>query len=414
MFGVKVFHAPSHAFARRAAAFLILCGALALVAACRSDYPASAKQTVSDAKGAKTVKLAPVEQLAVGQKVEVNGTLTPYDQATVSLKVPGRLSVITVDLGSVVRKGQLIAQVEQQDYKLRVSQAEAALQQARVRLGLAPDGKDDQVNPEQTAPVRQARAVLDDARAARERALALVEQGVIARAEFDTTNVNFKVAQSKYQDAIEEARNRQGVLAQRRSELDIARQQLADTSIYAPFDGVVGQKRASVGEYLKDGSPVVDLVKTNPLRLRAEVPERAASAVRAGQQVRVTVEGAPHAYAGQVKRLSPSIIEQNRVLIVEADVPNDGGLRPGAFARAEIVTNDKDMAVTVPSSAIVTFAGVEKVITVKDGKAVETPVTTGRRTSDWTEILSGVNVGDKVIVEPGNLQSGQAVVTSDK
>ncbi|GAC1403897.1 MAG: hypothetical protein NVSMB56_18650 [Pyrinomonadaceae bacterium] len=208
---------------------------------------------------------------------------------------------------------------------------------------------------------------------------------------------------------IEEIRNRQGVLSQRRSELALARQQLADTNIYAPFDAVVQQKRASVGEYLSVSAPVVDIVKIDPLRLRANVPERAAATVRAGQRVRVSVEGGAHSYLGVIKRLSPTITEQSRVLLVEADVSNDGTLRPGAFVQAEIVTNDSDMAVTVPTRAIVTFAGIEKIITVQNGKALEKTVTTGRRKDDWTEILSGVNIGDAVIVDPGNLQSGQAV-----
>jgi len=96
-------------------------------------------------------------------------------------------------------------------------------------------------------------------------------------------------------------------------------------------------------------------------------------------------------------------------VVVEADVRNNGNLRPGAFARAEIVTNDSRMAVTVPNNAIVTFAGIEKVLVVENGKALEKPITTGRRTGDWTEIVAGVNVGERVVVDPGNLQSGQAV-----
>ena len=88
---------------------------------------------------------------------------------------------------------------------------------------------------------------------------------------------------------------------------------------------------------------------------------------------------------------------------------NNGKLRPGAFAHAEIVTNDVQMVATVPSKAIVTFAGIEKVIVVQNGKALEKPVTTGRRNGEWTEIVAGINVGDQVIVDPGNLQSGQAV-----
>ncbi|MCA1815718.1 MAG: HlyD family efflux transporter periplasmic adaptor subunit, partial [Acidobacteria bacterium] len=131
--------------------------------------------------------------------------------------------------------------------------------------------------------------------------------------------------------------------------------------------------------------------------------------VRAGQQVRVTVEGAAQTYVGRIVRLSPTITEQSRVLVVEADVPNDGSLRPGSFARGDIVTSDTSAAVTVPSSAVVNFAGIEKVILVQNGKAVEKSVTTGRRINDLTEIVSGLSVGDTVVVNPGNLQSGMAV-----
>jgi RND family efflux transporter MFP subunit len=148
----------------------------------------------------------------------------------------------------------------------------------------------------------------------------------------------------------------------------------------------------------------------DPLRLRADVPERAASRVRAGQKVRVMVEGNPHVYEGQVMRVGPTINEQNRMLTIEADVRNrDHTLRPGAFAQVGIVTNDAEMALTVPTNAIVTFAGLEKVLLVNDGKAVEKSISTGQRTAEWTEVTEGVHSGDVVIVEPGNLRSGQPV-----
>ena len=396
----------------RRSAWLIGCVMLLslIVAGCKSQYPAGARQNrAGDEKAARQVKTARVEETPFGEAVTANGTLAAYDQTTASVKVPGRLRTITVDLGSVVRLGQVIAQVEPQDYNLRVQQAEAALAQARARLGLSPDGRDDNVNPAETGTVRQARAVLDEARVNRDRSSKLVEQGVVARSDFDSADAAYKVALSRYQDAIEEIRNRQAVMAQRRSELSLARQQLADTSVRAPLAGIVQEKRASVGEYLAAGAPVVNIVKMDPLRLRAEVPEREAKNVRSGQNVRVTIDGDTNVYIGQIMRLSPVIAQQSRMLLVEADVRNNGKLRPGAFAHAEIVTNDAQMVATVPSKAIVTFAGIEKVIVVQNGKALEKPVTTGRRNGEWTEIVAGVNVGDQVIVDPGNLQSGQAV-----
>jgi RND family efflux transporter MFP subunit len=383
---------------------------LLLTAGCKSGYQSGASQNKpADNKSARQVKTARVEEMPFGETVTANGTLAAYDQSTAGVKVAGRLRTISVDLGSVVRRGQMIAQIESNDYQLRVQQAEAALAQARARVGLSPDGKDDTVNAEQTGTVRQARAVLDEAKASRDRAAKLVQQGIVARSEFDSVDAAYKVAVSRYQDALEEIRNRQALLAQRRSELSLARQQLADTGVYAPLDGIVHQKRASVGEYLAAGAPVVDIVRMNPLRLQAEVPERDAGTVRFGQSVRVTVEGDANVYVGQIKRLSPVIAQQSRMLMVEADVQNDGRLRPGSFAKAEIVTNDAKMAVTVPNSSIVTFAGIEKVIMVQNGKALEKAVTTGRRNGDWTEIVAGLSVGDQVIVDPGNLQSGMAV-----
>jgi RND family efflux transporter MFP subunit len=393
---------------RLIAGLLCLVGLL-LSIACKSQYPAGARQNRAGDGKARQVKTARVEETPFGESVTANGTLAAYDQTTASVKVPGRLRTITVDLGSVVRRGQVVAQVEPQDYNLRIQQADAALAQARARVGLSADGKDDRVNPEQTGTVRQARAVLDEARVSRDRAARLVEQGVISRAEFDSVDATYKVAVSRYQDAIEEIRNRQALVAQRRSELALARQQLADTSVYAPIDGIIQEKRASVGEYLAAGAPVVDIVRMDPLRLRAEVAERDATNVRSGQNVKVTIDGDNNVYLGQIMRLSPVIAQQTRMLVVEADVRNNGRLRPGAFAHAEIVTNDAKMAVTVPNNAIVTFAGIEKVIVVQNGKALEKPVTTGRRSGEWTEIVAGVNVGDQVIVDPGNLQSGQAV-----
>jgi len=394
---------------------LCLCAVMLVsIAGCKSDYPASGRAANADARSqVRQVKTVQVAETPIGETVTVNGTLAAYDQATVGTKVAGRLQSISVDFGTVVRKGQAIAKLEPQDYQLRVQQAEAALAQARARVGLSPDGGDDRVTLDQTGTVREAKAVLEESKAKRDRAARLINQGIIPKAEMDTADADYKVATSRYQDAVEEIRNRQGLLAQRRSELNLARQQLADTILYAPMTGVVQEKRASTGEYLAAGAPVVDIVQIDPLRLRVDVPERESHKIHTGQSVRVTVEGDPDAYLGTVKRLSPSISQQNRVLSVEADVRNNGHLKPGAFVKAEIVTDQASTAATVPPSAIVTFAGIEKVITIEGGKAVEKVVMTGRRGEDWVEIKTGINVGQKVIVNPGNLQSGQAVAETN-
>jgi len=122
------------------------------------------------------------------------------------------------------------------------------------------------------------------------------------------------------------------------------------------------------------------------------------------------VDGDPTAYSGVVARLSPAVAEQNRTLLIEAEVPNTNGrLRPGSFAKAEVVVQADDRIVTVPTTALVTFAGVEKVLTVRDGKSEELRVTTGRRLGDRVEVVAGLKAGQPVVDPPGNLTGGQAV-----
>jgi len=361
----------------------------------------------------REVKVTAAVERTIARTVAATGTLAADDQVVLGTKVAGRLAEITVDLGTRVKRGQIIGKLDQSDFKLRVEQAEAALQQARVRLGLTPTGSDEKVDPEQTAIVRQARAMMDDARLTRDRSVKLAQQELIARAQLDSAEAALLVSEGRYQDAIEEVRNRQAVIAQRRSELDLARQQLADTVILSPLDGVVSLKQASVGEYLPAGAPIATMVRVHPLRLRVPVPEREGSGVRAGHAVTLTVEGDSTLYRARVVRLSPIVQEQNRTLLVEAEVPNERGfLRPGSFARVEIMTEVSQPVVTVPSTAIIVFAGVEKVLVVRQGKTAEVRVTTGRRLGPDVEVVEGLKRGDPVVTVPGNLTGGQAVTVA--
>lgn len=362
---------------------------------------------------AKQVKLAKSEARRLAQTVTAPGTLAADEQATLSFKVAGRVSEIKIDLGSHIGKGQVLAKLETVDFKVRLQQAEAALQQARVRLGLAPQGDDDRIDPDNTSLARQARALLEEARSNLERTVQLTKQGIQSKAELDRVESAFKVADSRYQDALEEVRNRQAVLLQRRSELAIAQQQLVEATLYAPFDGAVRQRTASLGEYLNAGAPVATIVRLHPLRLRVETPEREAQGIKVGQSVRVVVEGDnQQSYSGRVARLSPAFQEQSRTLIIEAEVDNqEGKLRPGSFAKAEIQTSMTSDVVMVPAAAIMTFAGIQKVFSVKDNKAVEKNVVVGRREGDWV-VVEGLDANAPVILSPGNLVAGQPILTT--
>ncbi len=401
----------------RFAVLFLLSFILVLTGACGGGEPQASASRGREGGAAnlpvRQVRLGKSEARRLALTVTAPGTLAADERATASFKVAGRVNEIKVDLGSAVRKGQILATLETTEFKVRLQQAAAALQQARVRLGLPPQGDDDRIEAENTALARQSRAVLEEAKSNRERTIQLVNQGIQSRAELDRAESAFKVAESRYQDAIEEVRNRQAVLLQRRSELAIAQQQIVETTLYAPFDGAVRERIASLGEFLNFGAPVVTIVRLHPLRLRVEVPEREAAGIKIGQPVRVLVEGEDQREnSGRVARLSPAFLEQSRTLIIEAEVDNQRGLlRPGSFAKAEIQTSSTADVVMVPASAIVNFAGIQKVFLTKDGKALEKNVVVGKRENDWV-VVEGLEAGAPVVLSPGNLVSGQPVSVS--
>ena len=385
-------------------ALLILC------ASCQSDTSAKSRETE---KKVRTVHVARAAEGKLARTVGVSGTLAAEEEVILSLKVTGRVRDIYVDLGSRVRKGQPLVKLEPADFELRVQQSEAALEQARARLSLQSDDKnsdDPQVNPKDTGVVKQAEAQLEQARLTQDRMVSLWNQGLISRSQYDDAIAAFRVAEARYQDAFDEVSNRQALLYQRKAELEIARKQLSDSVLSSPIDGSVQVRHISPGQFLAVGDPALTIVRVNPLRLKLAVPERESSFVKKGQTVQVSVEGDQNHYYGKVARLSPALTTDNRTLMIEAEIPNEQGfLRPGSFAKAQIVVASETPAVLVPKSAIVTFAGLDKVIVVEKNQTLEKRVRTGRQTKDQVEILEGLKAGETIVVQPGNLVGGETV-----
>ncbi len=377
-----------------------------LFPACSPDAARTSGPT-KERRGVSVVRasLQPMEST-----ITALGSLEAIDHATISIKTTGRLRSLRVDVGSRVRSGDVLAEIEPRDYELRLQQSAAALAQVRARLGLPAEGADDSAQLDSVPSVRAARAVLDEARNTLDRIRRLQAEKISSAADFDSASANFAVAQTRSETAQQDARELQALLAQRRAEFEIAQQQLSDTRLRAPFDGVVQERRASLGEFLAVGSPVVSLVRIDPLRLRIEVPERDAAKVRPGQTVRIRLEGTTNLLEAPLVRTSPALDSRTRMLMVEADFPNPGTLRAGSLARAEIVVEPSVPTLVIPADALVVFAGIEKVFIVSTNRtAIEKRVGTGRRHEGWIEILEGLKAGTSVIRDPGGLQTGDPV-----
>jgi multidrug efflux pump subunit AcrA (membrane-fusion protein) len=204
---------------------------------CAAGFVGCSRKPAGEAKTVEVqreVKVARAEMRPLERVVIATGSLAPNEQATLSVKVPGRIESMAVDLGSSVRQGDLIAQLERIDYELKQKQAAAALAQARARVGLPLEGTDESVEVDQTSSAKQAKAVLDEMTKNRERVLNLSKEGISSKSEVDTVEAAYRVALNRYETAREEGRTLLAVMTQRRIEYEMATQALRDTTIVAP------------------------------------------------------------------------------------------------------------------------------------------------------------------------------------
>lgn len=349
------------------------------------------------------VRVEKAEALSIPEVVSATGELLAEEQATLRAKVAGRVVKMNVDLGSRLEAGEVVAELERDDYELRLKQAEAAVEQTRARLGLGPkDG--DKVDPEKTAIVRQAAASLKEARLMHTNATELFKRGIVSNVDYQRAGVNLQGAEARQQAAIEEVYRTQAEILQKRHEIALAKQQLTDTVIRAPFRGAVTQRIAGLGEYLAVNAPAVVLVRWHPLRVRLQVPERQAFKVKAGQRIDLTLEGNAAPKPGRVVRLSPAMDAQNRSLVVEGEIPNESGvLRAGAFIEAEITVNPEARGIAVPSKSVLNFAGVDRVFLEEGGVLAERIVKIGRRLDGGkVEVVQGLEAGRRFVLEPSD------------
>jgi RND family efflux transporter MFP subunit len=290
--------------------------------------------------------------------------------------------------------------LDQEEFKLQIVLAEAQLTQARAALGLAPASPVESLKPENAPPVREAKVVWEEVIARIERLKPLAARNAVTKDELEQALADEGVASAKYSAAVNGVREKIALIGVRAAELSVAQQRMDDTTIRAPFEGLVQQRHVAPGTYLQVGDPVATLVRTSTLRFRGTIPERHAYRLASGQQVTLQIESVPEPLVATITRISPNVEEMNRSLTFEAEVPNtEGRLRAGLFAEAEVVVDPEAMALIVPRSAIVEFAGAEKVWKLVDGVAQEQTVQTSRRADKVVEIVGGLAAGETILVQ---------------
>lgn len=389
----------THSIARSPVLALLLLIVTLTLAGCGGGPPPVAE------KKAAELPVLQAEVLTVQHQswpliVRTQGSLVADEVSVVGVRAAGRVAETPVDLGDQVAAGATLIRLDDAEFELAVVQADAQLVQSRAAVGLKPGDPVEKLDPENAPPVRQERALWNEAIAELERARELLARKALTTAELQQVEAAERVAEARYSAALNSVREKIALIGVRSAELAIARQRLDDALIKAPFAGLIEQRHVAAGSYVKVGDPIVTLVRSSPLRFRGSMPERHARNLQVGQEVRLRIESIEQSRTVRVTRISPALDVRSRGLLFEALVDNaDGQLRTGLFAEAEVVLQTDAQALVVPASSVSEFAGAEKVWQVIDGSAREQIVQTGQRRGDLVEITDGLSVGDRILLD---------------
>jgi len=367
--------------------------AAALAAAC--DRTTSA--AVPTDAPPQAVVVVNVETHELRRSIDVVGTLAADEEVTVSSEVEGRVLRIAADLGDRVTAGQPLVVLDPEKLQYRLDQQRAALGRAMARYGVA-DLSVALPAIEGTPDVQRAAAELELAGQAFRRATELHRQSLLPQQQMDDADAMLKAKKAAYESALQGSRNLRADIDAERANLKLAEAALRDATIRAPFDAFVQRRLVSPGEFVKTQTAVMSLVKVDPLKLRAEVPEKMAPWVKVGQSLTLAVEAMPGAdITGQIARLSPAVNPQTRSFPLEGRVPNpDGRLKPGGFARVHIVTDLVEHVLTVPAVALQYRYGVNRVFVVKGDRLHATEIKIGDRVGERVEVIGGVAAGQPI------------------
>jgi RND family efflux transporter MFP subunit len=344
----------------------LLCIALSVTVACGKK-----EQKVQKEK-AINVRVAAAESKPLRPFVESIGTLNPYDVVNVSSEVDGILQTIRVEEGSSVTRGQLIAEIKETDYRLAVEQAIAAL--------------------------KQTEAALANAKQEHQRKEALYREELVTKQQYDDIVARLALAGGDVERA--------------KAGLDLAKERWYKTRVYAPMAGSVKEKKVTAGDYIRNGTLMVSIIRTDLLKLNFSVTEKDVGSIRADQDVTFTVDAFPgREFRGRVKTIYPSLEEKTRSLQVEGVVANtDGSLKPGLFARVTLYTGPAKDTVIVPINALLYDNSTTKLFVVEGDRAKERKVKIGRKYGEFMEIIEGTKEKETVVtVGQNNLMEGVLV-----
>lgn len=389
------------------------------------------------------VTVTPLVQRRVERTVDAVGTLRGWEDVNVGTKKPGRVLRVLHDMGDRVRPGAKLVELDPTDAQLTLAQAQSRYLAELTRLGITRKQAEDALARfgitedlllgaettriiEQTPAIQQTSVAVEKAQVNLTRQRNLNARGAGTLEDLQNYENDHRAALAARDAAIATARNIVATAIASKIAIDAAKQSLSDLTIVAPeptnlpdfvdrskLEYAITRRSASEGQMLKEGEGVMQLVIETPLRLWTTVPERYSGEVQLGQPVRVSVASYPgRTFDGKVARINPQVDPVSRTFQVETVVPNaEGLLRPGGFAKADVVTRSSAEAKVVPVESVMRYAGVTKVFVIEQGKARAINVETGLEGAGWVEVTGELPEGASIVTTgQSQLADGTAVV----
>ncbi|HYT69546.1 MAG TPA: efflux RND transporter periplasmic adaptor subunit [Vicinamibacterales bacterium] len=364
-----------------------------LAAGCSRDRGVQA----AEGQKARAVAVDAAQVREIRRQVDVVGTLAAREEVVVSAEVEGRVARLVHDLGDRVAAGAPLIELDAEKLQYRAEGQRAALEQARARYGASGD---TELPPLDKVPsVVSTTAQLAEAQQQLDRAKNLASRNLVSRSDLEAAQTRYDTAKAAHDQALASARQLRADIEAQSSSLRLAQRNLRDAVIRAPFDGYVAERLVAQGQYVQPQAPVMRLVRLQPLKLTAEIPEKFAPWIQTGREMTVKVDAFPgQVFAGRVVRISPAVNLKSRAFAIEGEIPNtDGRLKPGTFARVEITTDRVERAVTIPVAAVQSRYGTNRVFLVQNGQLLGKEIVLGDRLGDRVEVAKGLEPGTAIV-----------------
>ena len=324
---------------------IVIVGGLAIYK--MNYYPTVGQQERSNKKGDKSIPVNAyiVKAQGLSSNIQAVGTLMPNEEVDLVAETTGKVIGIYFEEGTRVKKGELLLKVDDAD--LQVQLMRAKYQQKLLSEQL-------------------------------ERQRVLFQKDAVSREEYDKVQTDYNMVEA---------------------DIALLEVKIARTELRAPFSGIIGFRNVSLGAYLQPSTIVSHLVDDNRLKVEFSIPEKYASDAKIGATVRFKTESSEKLFPAKVYAIDPRVDTQTRTILLRALSENTNHeLSPGMFARIDLITSHSNRALLIPTQSVVSDMEGKSVWVVKDGKARTVPVETFQRTENQIEILSGLSIGDTVLV----------------